>query len=305
MRRMKLFNAAGVFWIMRVPLAWLLGSLLLCAALAAGPTHAQQPPADARAIVRRAAQLELERNKKSRDYTYTQRVEARKLDDKGRVKDVESSTSEITILYDEEVERLIEKNDKPLSDKDRQREEDRINKLVRERESESAEKKVKRLAKQEKEREDARAFVEEIAAAYDFRFLPDESTESRPAWVIAAQPLAGYKPRRKEARILPKFRFTVWVDKAEYAWAKLDAEAIDTISFGWFLARIHKGTRIRIEQTRVNDEVWLPRHFAALLDARVALFKKYNMEVDATYRDYKKFRVDSKMTVLPGPTTPQ
>ncbi len=144
------------------------------------------------------------------------------------------------------------------------------------------------------------AFVEEIAAAYDFRFLPDEAIADRPAWAIAAEPRRDYKPGRKEARILPKFRFTVWVDKADYAWAKLDAEAIDTISFGWFLARINRGARIRIEQTRVNDEVWLPRHVAASLDARLGLIKKYNVDVDATYRDYKKFRVDSKMTVLPG-----
>ncbi len=267
--------------------------------------HAQAAaPSDPREIVRRAAQLELERNKKARDYTYTQRVEQRKLDDKGRVKSVESTSSEITILYDEEVERLIAKNDQPLSDKERQKEEDRINKLVRERENESAEQKAKRISKQEKEREDARAFVEEIAAAYDFRFLPGETIEGRPAWVIAAEPRPGYRPQRKQARILPKFHFTVWVDKAEYAWVNLDAEAIDTLSFGWFLARIHKGTRLRLEQTRVNNEIWLPKHVAAKLDARVALLKKYNMEFDATYRDYKKFRVDSKMTVAPGRTVP-
>ncbi len=277
--------------------------LIVCvfAVVAAGQEPAAQP--DARDIIRRAAQNAMANQKKARDYTFIQRVEERKLDGKGSVKSVDTTTSEIMVLYGEPVARVIERNGKPLSEKERQKEEEKIQKLQRERQNESDKDREKRLAKLDKQREDALAFIEEVAAAYDFRFLPDDIIEGRPAWVIAAEPHAGYQPKRKEARILPKLHGTMWIDQADYAWSKLDAEAIDTISFGWFLARIHRGTRLRIEQTRVNDEVWLPRHFAANLDARVALFKNYNVEVDATYRDYKKFRVDSKMTVVPG--TPQ
>jgi hypothetical protein len=61
------------------------------------------------------------------------------------------------------------------------------------------------------------------------------------------------------------------------------------------LARIHKGTRVMLEQTRVNDEVWLPRHVTFKVDARVALLKGYNLDGDQEYRDYKKFRTTSKI----------
>ena len=44
----------------------------------------------------------------------------------------------------------------------------------------------------------------------------------------------------------------------------------------------------------MNDEVWLPKHVALKLDARV-LFKGLNVESDVTYRDYKKFRTDTKI----------
>jgi hypothetical protein len=79
---------------------------------------------------------------------------------------------------------------------------------------------------------------------------------------------------------------------------KLDAECIDTVSLGWFLARIHKGSRLLIDQTRINDEVWLPRHVAVKVDVRVALLKNFNVEEDVTYRDYRKFRIDTK--ILPA-----
>ena len=76
---------------------------------------------------------------------------------------------------------------------------------------------------------------------------------------------------------------------------KLDIQCIDTVSVGLFLLRLHKGSNIQIEQVRVNDEVWLPRHVALKLDARLALLKGVNIAEDVTYRDYKKFRTDTKI----------
>ena len=122
-----------------------------------------------------------------------------------------------------------------------------------------------------------------------------ENLDGRETYVIDAEPRPDFQPHLKEAKILPKFRFRVWIDQAESQWVKLDAECIDTVSVGWFLARIHKGSRLLIDQTRVNDEVWLPRHVALKVDVRVALLKNFNIEADVTYRDYKKFRTDTKI----------
>ena len=88
----------------------------------------------------------------------------------------------------------------------------------------------------------------------------------------------------------------MWIDRAENQWVKLDAQCIDTVSFGLFLARIHKGSRIVIDTTRVNDEVWLPRHVAVHVDVRVALLKNFNVEEDIVYKDYRKFHAASRIT---------
>jgi hypothetical protein len=52
------------------------------------------------------------------------------------------------------------------------------------------------------------------------------------------------------------------------------------------------------EATRVNDEVWLPKHLSLPIDVRVALLKNFNEDLEQTYRDYKKFRTDTKFTVV-------
>jgi len=254
--------------------------------------------AEIRAIIRESADRDAENMKRRRDYTYVRRDEERRLDGKGRVKSTESKTYEITILSGEIVERLIAKDDKPLSEKDAQNEDEKIQKIVSRGEKESENQRRKRLGKRDKEAEEARLFVREIADAYRFRFHGTEVVEGRPAYVVDADPLPGYKPRLKDAKFLPKFRFRAWIDQAEHHWIKLDAECIDTVSWGLFIARIHKGSKIHLEQSRVNDEVWLPKRLMLNIDARIALLKSLDMELDITFRDYQKFRTDAVIRPL-------
>jgi hypothetical protein len=280
--------------------------LALACAFALGQEH-QAPAAAAtpslsqdqiRELIRQTAEKDMENDKRQRDYTYIQREEEHKLDGKGQVKSTETKTSEIMELYGEPVERLVAKDDKPLSDKDAKKEEEKIQKVIEKRKNESEEERKKREAKEEKEREENRRFVREVADAYNFRLVGIESLAGRDTYVIDGEPKPGYQAHLKEAKILPKFRFRAWIDKDESQWKKLDIQCIDTVSFGLFLARIHKGSRIIIEQTRINDEVWLPQHINVKVDARLALLKDFNLEDDITYRDYKKFRTNTKIVPI-------
>ena len=233
--------------------------------------------------------------KRERDYTYIDREVEHKLDAKGQIKSTEVRTYEVMALYGEQFERLIEKDDKPLSEKDAAKEEERIQKVVGKRKNESEEERGKRQAEEEKQREKNREFVREVADAYNFRLVGSEVLNGRDTWVIAGEPRPEFEAHLKEARMLSKFHGRMWIDKSEMQMVKLDVEALDTVSFGWVLARIHKGTRFMYEQTRVNDEVWLPGRLNWKFNARVALFMGYNEEAEQTYRDYKKFRTSARV----------
>jgi len=273
-------------------------SILIASLCAYGSQEDTLSEAQIREMVRESADKDVENTKRQRDYTYVRRDEQRKLDGNGRVKSTESKTYEVMILAGEQVEKLIAKDDKPLSEKDARKEDEKIQKIIAKGEKESESDRRKRLEKEEKETEEDRQFVREIADAYKFQFRGTEQLDGRSTYVIDADPLPGYKPRVKDAKYLPKFRFRVWVDKTERQWMKLQLECIDTVSWGLFLARIHKGSSIQIEQTRVNDEVWLPKHVALKLDARLALLKNLDMELDILFRDYQKFRTDAVIRPL-------
>lgn len=246
-------------------------------------------------LVRKVAENDLENEKRLRDYTYTERQETHKLDGKGKVKSTESETFDVLQIYGETVQKRVAKNDQPLSSKDAAKEDEKIQKIIDKRQNESDSDREKRIKKEEKEREEGREFVKEVADAYDFSLVGVESIEGRPAWVIDAIPHPGYVAKRREAKLLSRIVGRFWIDQADRQLVKIDCRVTDTISLGLFLARLHEGTRIVYEQTRVNDEVWLPRHTAVHVDVRLALLKNFDQDIDVSDRDYKKFRSDSRI----------
>lgn len=246
-------------------------------------------------LFRVVADKDMENDKRVRDYTYTERDVEHKLDGKGNTKSTEVKTYDVLDIYDEQVQRLIAKDDKPLDTKESEKEDTKIQKIIDKRKNESDGDRKKREEREEKERENDRKFEREVADAYNFTLVGAEQINGRDAWVINAEPRPGFEPHMKEAKFLPKFHGRVWIDKDDLQLAKLDVEAIDTVSLGWVLARVHKGTRVMLEQTRVNDEVWLPEHVTFKVDARIALFKGFLMDGDQTYSDYKKFRTSAKI----------
>ena len=246
-------------------------------------------------LFRVVAVKDMENDKLQRNYTYIERQVENKLDKKGQTKSSEVNTYEVLEIYGEQVERLIAKNDKPLSAKDAAKEEEKIQKIIDKRKNESEDDRRKREEKEEKQREDDRKFTKEVADAYDFKLVGTEEVNGREAWVIDGEPRPGFQPHMKESKFLPKFHGRVWIDQGDLQLAKMNVECLDTISWGVFLARFHKGSRFTLEQTRVNDEVWLPRQLAVKVDVRLALLKNFNVDIEQSFRDYKKFRTSSKI----------
>lgn len=246
-------------------------------------------------LIQRVVENDIQNDKKQRDYTYIERDVQNELDGKGRTKSTETKTYEILNIYGEQVQKLIEKDDKPISAKEAAKEEEKIQKIINKRRNESEKDRQKRAEREAKEREEGKQFEHEIVNAYNFTLLGTELIGGREAWAISAEPRPGFVPHMKYANYLPKFHGRIWIDKADLQMSRMDVEALDTVSWGLFLARIHKGSHFMIEQTRINDEVWLPRQVAFKFDARLALLKGFKIDGEQTFRDYKKFRTDSKI----------
>ena len=71
-------------------------------------------------------------------------------------------------------------------------------------------------------------------------------------------------------------------------------------------ARLSRAEESLLEQTRVNDEIWLPKSERLWLSARVALLKNYHIEEDTTFQNYKKFSAQSRIvSASPASSAPR
>jgi hypothetical protein len=267
--------------------------------LAAAATAAfAQDPVE---IVRRSAELDAAYVKLMQQYTYLERQENRQLDASGKVKDRDSRTWDITRLEGSPYRRLISRDDKPLPAKEEAKEQERLRKSIEARRTETPEQRQARMADADRRSRKIHDPIREIPNAFNLKLLGEEYVNGGAAWVIECTPKPGYEPKSNLAHFYPKVRGKLWISKADYQWVKVEAVSIDTISFGAILARVAKGATIRIEQTRVNNEVWMPLRIDIAATARIALVKVFRGQVELTYRDYKKFQVDSHVVSTGGP----
>jgi len=250
---------------------------------------------DPKEIFRRSVEKDQVNRALQRQYTYVEKNVQKEFDKDGKIKSTESSVRDISILYDHQFSRLIEKNGKPLSEKDEQKERARLEKFTAKWENETPAERAKRREQREKNREKNDAFLRELTEAYDFRLRGEEKIDGKDAWVIQAEPHPGYHAKLAAAKYFAKVHGKVWIDKAEYQWVKAEAETIDTISFGLVLFRLYKGSRLEFEQTRINNEIWLPKSQHVAAAGRMGVFLKASVDMTTTYENYRKFQTDSKV----------
>ena len=253
---------------------------------------------DAGDIVRRSAQHDQVNWDRARNYTFQERVEQRDRDDKGNYASRHSDTFETVILYGQPFERRVAKNDKPLTGREQQKEQDKFDREVDKRKRETNDGRAAEIdAKDRRKRQELR---DEIMKAFDFRLVSEEPVDGHPCWVIAADPRADYRPHSEEGKFLQGIRGKLWIDKADEEWVKIDAQVVRPERFGLFLMTLSPGSALYFEQTRVNNEVWLPHKVLVRVDGRL-VFKHLAQEVQADYRDYRRFQTDTKISGVSEP----
>jgi hypothetical protein len=253
---------------------------------------------DAREIVRKSVELDQANWLRMKDYTWVARSTQRHFDSEGKVKSVERSAWETVMVDGEPYRRMLERNGQTLPAAEQKKQQEKLDKSVARLARETPEEKRRRLADYETRRRKEREFLLQIPEAYDFRMEGEAQVDGHDAWVIAGSPKAGYRPKARDAKALPKIRGKIWVDKSSYQWVRLEAETTETIAFGLFVARLNPGARLVFEQTRVGGELWLPKRMYMKGAGRLGLIVKIAMDEEIAWSDYRRFQVDSKVVPL-------
>jgi len=195
------------------------------------------------------------------------------------------------------VRRVVKKDGKPLSAEDQAREDKRI-------EKESA-KASERRAKADAEgkptdpRGEEEITVSRLLELGSFTNPRRVELNGRATIAVdyAGDPQA--KTRNRPEDVIRDLEGTAWVDERDHVLVRAEGHFVNAFKIGaGLIADIHKDTHFSMQQTKVNDEVWLPANIEAEGDARMLLFFSFNGSIHAAFSDYRKFRATS--TVLPG-----
>jgi hypothetical protein len=147
----------------------------------------------------------------------------------------------------------------------------------------------KKRAQEQRETERA---VDDALRVYEIRMLGRAVVSGYETIVFSFTPRKNASPRTSEGKIMRHFAGTAWVSESEYEVVRLEAEAIETASFGLgLLARVHKGSKAAFERRKVNDEQWLPARATYTASARVMLVKVLRIGGTSEFSDYRKFTV--------------
>jgi hypothetical protein len=243
-----------------------MSTLLLLAILLA--THV-----DGLELMRRCQSADDKNAEMERRYVYQERTETRMLDAEGKVKSTQSETFETVPTGGRPYRRRIAKNDVPVAQPDEKKH------------------KAEAQATEEERRRRHRELALDALNAFDMKVVGEDDK----SWILEATPKLGFQPHSRETAVLKHFRGRIWISKKDYVWTKLDAEAIDEVSYGLVLVRLEPGAHLVIERTLVNGEVWLPKRITGGGAARVLLLKKLRMEMETTCSKYQRYSANSRM----------
>jgi hypothetical protein len=90
------------------------------------------------------------------------------------------------------------------------------------------------------------------------------------------------------------FSVKAWISESDKELVRLEADAIDNVSFGYgILGRLHKGAHLSFLRRKINGEVWLPAVVNYSGSARVGLLFTLRRTGSSEYSGYRKFSVDT------------
>lgn len=135
----------------------------------------------------------------------------------------------------------------------------------------------------------SRSMVDDVAATLEVALDRRDMLEGRQAIVVRFKPRPDANPSTREGRIARNFKGLIWVDEESREVAKIDATAIDDISFGYgLLARMKEGSAVTVRRQPVDGHVWLPVSVRFVGEGRALLVRKLVVNFVVDWFDYRR-----------------
>ncbi len=258
--------------------------MLIAVILCLGTTFAfagQQPSSNspgipANDLVRLAVQNELKPESTTQHFTYRDQ----KLKDNGTRETKQMiSTSQGMMLG-----RIIAIDGKPLDAQQRQKEDQRLQRLLDDPSQLDAKKK-------EQAEDDARVrkMVGALPDAFIFEYAGSEQDKSGEVKILKFHPNPNFDPPTRELQVYQGMDGTMKIAVPQNHIVLLEAKLFRQVNFGWgILGHLNPGGEFIIEQSEITPQHWDLTHMKLNFTGKALFFKTINIQEDEHTSDYQE-----------------
>jgi hypothetical protein len=272
---------------MQIRRLWLITGLLFlvsCGSFGLSQQTAEAPLPDIRQLMREVQEHQKQLDKIRENYTYTSYQTTQDIDASGQIKKTETAEYEVFFVNGHIIERKVKSNGELLDEHNRQKETERISKMV-----EKAQK-----TPREQSLEGPSISISRVLEIMDVHHPRRESYRGSPAIVFDFIGRKDVKTHGMAEDASKKLQGTIWIDEAGRQVAHLEVSFNDNFRLvGGLLATIQKGSSFRFDQAPVNGEIWLPTGGEGTFQARVLMVKNLRQRFSERDYDYKRFKVET------------
>ncbi len=257
------------------------------AAKAAAAVAADAPIPDLKTLMEQVREHQKAMDKLVENCTYRSETVNQYLDGHGKVMKTESEIDDVFFVNGHEIDRVMEKNGKPLSGHEADKEQERVTKQVEK-------------AQQTPPGQSLRNGGQTITVSKMLDVM--EVSQPRRVMYKGRSTLVFDLAGRHDAKThgmaegaLKRIAGSIWIDEKDREVAHLEMRFTDNFRVGGgLLANVQKGSAFQFDQGQVNGEVWLPQGAQGTVDAKLLLFKGMRMHFVETDSEYKWFHVDAE-----------
>src|SRR5271168_575398 len=264
------------------------------------PRKSQVQLPDLKALFKQIDANQQALDKLKENYAGTKIEEETEYDGSGKPKKPDVRESTFFYLNGTEVSTLVKIDGQPLSPDAQKKENARVLKQIDELEKSAAKKDSpeEKNKQAQKEDEEEEVSIDAFLRACQFVNPRRERFRGQDVLVFDFEPNPEFKARSLVEKVIQKLGGVIWIDEKALDVVRLDAFFVNNVKIaGGLLADLQKGTRVVLEQTYVNNEVWLPTYEEVHIDVRVLLVKGIKVDGTTRYSDYKKFNVETLSTI--------
>jgi hypothetical protein len=176
--------------------------------------------------------------------------------------------------------RTVEINDRALSADERQQDDERINRLL------DPEKMREKARKQQEDQK----HIERVLLALPDAFHCDYSSGGHEERVLRLEcsPNPRFSPPNYESQVLQGMKAEILIDRDERRITSIAGTLFKDVTFGWgFLARLSRGGRIEIAQSKVAGKHWGITRMELVFEGHLIVVKPLHIEETESSWNYR------------------